>query len=37
MKLTYFRLKGYINILNGMGIDELVIPFNTFKNRIILS
>ena len=36
MKLTYFRLKGYINILNGMGIDELVIPFNTFKNRIIL-
>lgn len=36
MKITYFRLKGYVNILNGMGIDELVIPFNTFKNRIVL-
>ena len=36
MKITYFRLKGYINILNGMGLDEIVIPFINFKNRIIL-
>ena len=36
MKITFFRLKGYINILNGMGLDELIIPFNTFRNRIVL-
>ena len=36
MKVTYFRIKGYINILNGMGLDELIIPFLEFKNRIIL-
>lgn len=36
MKITYFRLKGYINILNGMGLDELIIPFLDFKNRIVL-
>ena len=36
MKITYFRIKGYINILNGMGLDELVLPFLDFKNRIIL-
>ena len=36
MKITYFRIKGYINILNGMGLDELIIPFLNFKNRIIL-
>ena len=36
MKITYFRIKGYINILNGMGLDELIIPFLEFKNRIIL-
>ena len=36
MKITYFRLKGYVNILQGMGLDELIIPFDQFKNRIIL-
>ena len=36
MKITYFRIKGYINILNGMGLDELIIPFLEFKNRIVL-
>jgi len=36
MKITYFRLKGYINILNGMGLEEIVIPFYNFKNRIVL-
>ena len=36
MKITYFRIKGYIKVLNGMGLDEVIIPFNTFKNRIIL-
>lgn len=36
MKMTFFRIKGYVNILNGMGLDELIIPFNTFKNRIVL-
>ena len=36
MKITYFRMKGYVNILQGMGLDELIIPFNEFKNRIIL-
>lgn len=36
MKITFFRIKGYVNILNGMGLDELIIPFNTFKNRIVL-
>lgn len=36
MKIKYFRLKGYIKVLNGMGLEELVIPFNQFKNRIVL-
>ena len=36
MKITYFRLKGYVNILQGMGMEELTIPFNTFNSRIIL-
>ena len=36
MKITYFRLKGYIKVLNGMGLDEIAIPFSEFKNRIVL-
>lgn len=36
MKITFFRLKGYIKVLNGMGLDEIAIPFSEFKNRIIL-
>lgn len=36
MKITYFRLRGYVNILNGMGMDEIIIPFSEFKNRIVL-
>ena len=36
MRITYFRLKGYINILQGMGLEEIVIPFDKLKNRIIL-
>ena len=36
MRITYFRLKGYINILQGMGMEELIIPFDQFKSRIIL-
>lgn len=36
MKITFFRLKGYVKVLNGMGLDEIVIPFNNFKNRIVL-
>lgn len=36
MKVTYFRISGYINILNGMGLHDLVINFSEFKNRIIL-
>ena len=36
MKILYFRLKGYINILQGMGLDEIVIPFADMKSRIVL-
>ena len=36
MKLLYFRLEGYINILQGMGLDEVVIPFDKLNSRIIL-
>ena len=36
MKITYFRLKGYIKVLNGMGLEEIIIPFSEFKNRIVL-
>ena len=36
MKIIYFRIKGYIKVLNGMGLDEVIIPFSNFKNRIIL-
>lgn len=36
MRITYFRLKGYINILQGMGMEELIIPFDQFNSRIIL-
>lgn len=36
MKITYFRLRGYIKVLNGMGLEEIAIPFSEFKNRIVL-
>ena len=36
MKIIYFRLKGYIKVLNGMGLEEIAIPFSEFKNRIVL-
>lgn len=36
MKITYFRLKGYVGIYHGMGLNEIVIPFNKFNSRIIL-
>lgn len=36
MKIVYFRLKGYIKVLNGMGLDEITIDMSNFKNRIIL-
>lgn len=36
MQITYFRLKGYVRVLNGMGLNEIIIPFHEFKNRIIL-
>ena len=36
MKIVYFRLKGYIKVLNGMGLDEIVIDFSQFRNRIVL-
>ena len=36
MKITYFRLKGYIKVLNGMGLDEVILDFAQFKNRVIL-
>lgn len=36
MRIIFFRLKGYIKVLNGMGLDEIVIPFDQFQNRIIL-
>ena len=36
MKVVYLRLKGYIKVLNGMGLDEITIDMSNFKNRIIL-
>lgn len=36
MKIVFFRLKGYIKILNGTGLDEICLDFSSFKNRIIL-
>lgn len=36
MRLTYFRLKGYAGIYNGLRLDEIRIPFNQFKNNLIL-
>lgn len=36
MRIVYFRLKGYIKVLNGMGLDEISINMSDFKNRIIL-
>lgn len=36
MKIVYFRLKGYIKVLNGMGLDEIAIDFSQFRNRIVL-
>ena len=36
MRVVFFRLKGYVRVLNGMGLDEIAIPFGDFKNRIIL-
>lgn len=36
MRIIYFRMKGYINILQGTGKDELIIPFDKLNHRIIL-
>lgn len=36
MKFLYFRLKGYIGIYAGMHLDEIVIPFDKFKNKLIV-
>lgn len=36
MKILYFRMKGYAGIYQGMGLDEIVIPFSEFKSNIIL-
>ena len=36
MRIIYFRLKGYVRILNGTGLDEISIDFSNFKNRIVL-
>ena len=36
MRIVYFRLKGYIKVLNGMGLDEISINMSDFKNRIVL-
>ena len=36
MRIVYFRIKGYVGIYHGMGLDELVIPFDKFNHNIIL-
>lgn len=36
MKILYFRLKGYGGIFQGMGLDEIVIPFSEFHNNVVL-
>ena len=36
MRILYFRLKGYAGIYHGMGLNEIVIPFSQFPNKIIL-
>lgn len=36
MRIMYFRLKGYAGIFQGMGLDEITIPFSEFKNRFII-
>lgn len=36
MRILYFRLKGYAGIFQGMGIDELSIPFHKLKNQFII-
>lgn len=36
MKILYFRLMGYGGIYQGMGRNEIVIPFSELRNNIIL-
>lgn len=36
MRFTYVRLKGYIGLYNGSGLDELVLDMSNCKNKIVL-
>ena len=36
MRFTYVRLKGYIGLYNGSGLDELVLDMSDCKNKIVL-
>lgn len=36
MRIVYFRLKGYAGIYHGMGLNEIVIPFDRINSKIIL-
>lgn len=36
MRITYFRLKGYAGIFQGMGRNEIEIPFHQLRNKIVL-
>lgn len=35
MRFIHLRLKGYVRIFNGMGLDEINIDFIKCKNRIV--
>lgn len=36
MKWTYFRIKGYFGIKDGLGLDELKIDFSKCKNDVVI-
>lgn len=35
MRFVHLRLKGYVRIFNGMGLDEINIDFSKCRNRIV--
>lgn len=36
MRILYMKLKGYIGIYNGLGLDEIEIDFSKCKNKILV-
>ena len=36
MRFNYVRLKGYVGIYNGLGLNEISLDFTKSKNKIVI-